>query len=113
MRSWTRSIAAAAAACALCALPALALPVETPPAHPSPPAGHAAPHKPAGKPNKERTAKPKAREHANFKKAKACGAASRACLAKCHGIAAPAAHTQCVNHGKCDTAYAHCMGKTL
>lgn len=109
LRCWTRTFALGAAALALLSSPLRAIDAEHAPAE-HPPAKKSA--KPA-KPNKERTAKPKARENATFKKAKSCGAAQRTCLAKCHGSTTPAAHTACVKHAQCDHAYSTCMGKAL
>ena len=96
MQTWMSWIAGAAAASVLGIFPALAAP---PPKKKSP--------------NKERQAKPKAREHANFKKAKSCGAASRACLARCQHLKVPPQHARCVNQAKCDGAYSKCMGRIL
>jgi hypothetical protein len=104
VHTWIRWLGSAAAALLL----GLSPPAEAAQQNKTPPAKTA-----AKKANKERQAKPKAREHANFRRAKSCGAASRACLAKCQSHKAPAEHARCVNQGKCDATYAKCMGKTL
>lgn len=101
MQRWIRWFGGAAAACGLFALPASAGSAKKKPAEKK------------AKANKERQATPKAREHASFKKARSCGAASRTCLAKCHHHKVAAEHTRCVSQAKCDKTYSGCMGKIL